>query len=291
MKVSMRTDLILVPYDLGKQDTGMGQGPGCIARTDVAEKIREKGHIIREHTITAPVDGGLTDTQLIFRLNAMLSKTVSQSIKDRSLPIVLAGNCITAVGILSGLQSRQIGVLWLDAHGDFNTPETTQSGYLDGMALSIVCGNCWSKLAATDPLYQPIPEKNIFLIGARDLDPAESMALEKSRIKVITPEQLRKNDFKSPDLANSSVQDIYIHFDADVIDASVGHANRFASPGGLFPKEVEKFFSWVAGNFRIRALSIAAYNPDFDKNKNIERAVTDILLSTVEAVSNKGLAI
>jgi arginase family enzyme len=116
------------------------------------------------------------------------------------------------------------------------------------------------------------------------------MALEKSQIKVITSGQLRKNDFKSPDLANTSVEDIYIHFDADVIDASVGHANRFASPGGLFPEEVEKFFSWVAGNFRIRALSIAAYNPDFDKNKNIERAVTDILLSTVEAVSNNGPA-
>ena len=288
--MSMRIDLIKVPYDLGKHDVGKGQGPGCIARTDVADRIREKGHTIREQTITAPTDEGLTDTQLTFRLNAMLSQAVSQAIKASSLPIVLAGNCITAVGTLSGLQSQQMGVLWLDAHGDFNTPETTQSGYLDGMALSIVCGNCWGKLAAKDPLYRAIPEKNIFLIGARDLDNDESMALEKSQIKVITSEQLRKNDCKSQDFAKTPVQDIYIHLDADVIDARAGHANRFASPGGLFPEEVEKFFSWVAGNFKIRALAITAYNPEFDRNKNIESAITDILLATVEAISNNGLA-
>jgi len=288
--MSMRIDLIKVPYDLGTHDAGTGQGPGCIARTDVAGRIRKKGHTVREHVITVPAGGGLTDTQLTFQLNTMLSKAVSRSTKDRSFPIVLAGNCITAVGTLSGLHSQQIGVLWLDAHGDFNTPETTQSGYLDGMALSIVCGNCWGKLAAMDPLYRAIPEKNIFLIGARDLDNDESMALEKSQIKVITSEQLRKNDCKSPDLAKTPVQDFYIHLDADVIDAGVGHANRFASRGGLLPEEVEKFFSWVAGKFRVRALAITAYNPEFDRNKNIESAITDILLATVEAISNNGLA-
>lgn len=283
-------DFILVPYDLGKHDAGMGRGPDCIARTDVADRLREKGHIISEQTIRPLSDEDLTDTQLTFRLNAFLSKVVSQSIMDGSFPIVLAGNCITAGGTLSGLQSQQTGVLWLDAHGDFNTPETTQSGYLDGMALSVVCGNCWGKLASTDPLYKPVPEKNIFLVGTRDLDPAESTALEKSQVKITTSEQLRKSDCKIPELGDSSSRDLYIHLDADVIDASVGHSNRFASTGGLFPNEIENLFSWVAGDYRIRALAITAYNPDFDRNKTIGRALTDILLATVEAMSNKGLA-
>jgi arginase len=286
----MVIDLILLPYDLGKHGTGMGQGPGCIVKTGVADRLRQMGHDVHQQTVTVPLDGSLTDTQLTFQLNGILSRIVAQSAKDGFFPVVLAGNCITAVGTLSGLGSRWTNVLWLDAHGDFNTPETTQSGYLDGMALSVVCGKCWRKLAANDPQYQPIPENNIFLIGTRDLDPAELEILCRSQISITTSEKLRNTDCRIPDLENIPARDLYIHFDADVIDASVGTASHFASTGGLFPDEVRSLFAWACRTHRVKALAITAYNPDFDKDGNIERVLTETLIATIETISKKGLA-
>jgi arginase len=249
------------------------------------DHIRDMGHVVREQTIMTTAERNLTDTQSAFRLNTILSTAVQQSSLRGSLPVILAGNCITAVGTLAGLQSPQIRVLWLDAHGDFNTPETTRSGYLDGMALSVVCGNCWSMLASTDPLYLAVREENVFLVGGRDFDPAETKALGKSQIKLITPELLRKYGGQIPEFAGMMPHDLYVHFDADVLDSSVGHPNCFASAGGLFPKEVTNLLSWISARCRIRALAITAYDPECDTTRAIEKALAEAVGETIEAIS------
>jgi arginase len=282
----MQLDFISVPYDSGKYNTGMGQGPGCILSTGVANQIRESGHNVNEQTIVYPEEERLTDIQSAFKLNSMLANAVSQTVKRGSFPIILAGNCIASVGALSGLQNKQTAVLWLDAHGDFNTPETTQSGYLDGMALSVVCGHCWKSLAAADPLYSVIPEDRLVLVGARDLDPAEAKALKASLIQVVTADQVRQNNCTIPDMVNLRFNDLYVHFDADVLDASVGCANRFATANGLFPNEIKGLLSWVAENYRIKALAITAYSPEHDNSKIVREVIREILLTVIKVTSS-----
>ena len=87
------------------------------------------------------------------------------------------------VGTLGGLGTGPTGVRWFDAHGDFNTPESTLGGFLDGMALAIATGRCWIGLAATVPGFTPVAEENVVLVGARDLDPAEGELLRASRVQ------------------------------------------------------------------------------------------------------------
>jgi len=280
----MRVCFVSVPYDMGKYNVGHGQGPGSLMGSGLARLLSESGHTVDSKTIICADAEQLTDTQLSFKLNALLSKAIFEITQSGALPIVLAGNCVTSAGTLSGLHEDDISMLWLDAHADFNTPETTQSGYLDGMALSIACGRCWKSLSATDSRYLAIQEDHVTLVGTRDLDPEEAKVLAKSRIRVAATEQLKKNSFQIPTDAAPPSGDLYVHLDADVLDAGVGHANRFASPGGLQKAEIKSLLSWAVSSYNVVALAITAFSPGHDMDGTIRDALKDIVLSTVNAM-------
>jgi arginase len=280
----MRVCFVSVPYDMGKYNVGHGQGPGSLMSSGLGRLLSESGHNVDSKAIICGDAEHLTDTQTTFKLNALLSKAVSEAAQSGALPIVLAGNCVTSAGTLSGLHNDNISMLWLDAHADFNTPETTQSGYLDGMALSIACGRCWKSLSAADSRYLAVKEDHVTLVGTRDLDQEEARALAESRIRVVTTEQLRKNNLQIPKDVAPPAGDLYIHLDADVLDTSVGHANRFASPGGLQEKEINSLLSWAVSFYNVVALAITAFGPRHDINGIIREALKRIVLSSVNAM-------
>src|SRR6478735_11713834 len=109
------------------------------------------------------------------------AKHVHAARTARRFPVVLSGNCLAAVGVIAGL-GEGTGVIWIDAHGDFNTPQTTTRGFLDGMTLATATGKCWVELANGIEGFMPVPEDAVVLIGARDLDPGEKAALARSSI-------------------------------------------------------------------------------------------------------------
>jgi len=192
------------------------------------------------------------------------------------------------VGTYSGLHDKRIGVLWLDAHGDFNTPETTQTGYLDGMALSAACGRCWKTLIASDQSYTAIDEERVVLLGARDIDPAEANELAGSRVSVVSVDNLRQKSWTIPEMDRSRVEDLYIHFDADVLDVSIGRANNFATANGLVFDDLRRIFSLVAEDFRLKAIALTAYNPEFDTEGTVREELRRTILSVLESANARG---
>ena len=282
----MRVCFISVPYDLGRYDVGHGQGPRSLMGSGLDRLLSESGYAVDAKTIICDGAEQLTDTQITFKLNAQLSEAISEVVTAGTFPIVLAGNCITAAGTVSGLGSEDLHMLWIDAHADFNTPETTESGYLDGMALSIACGRCWKRLSATNPKFRPIKEENVTLVGARDLDAEEARALSESRVRVFNPEKLRKNNLQIPDPIGPRDTDLYIHLDADVLDASVGRANRFASRGGLLETEVNHLLSWAVSSYKLAALAITAFGPEHDAGGIIKAALARLIISSVGFVAS-----
>jgi len=90
-----------------------------------------------------------------FALHGLLSEAVQEAVAQDHFPLILAGNCSSTVGTVSGLDKEGLGVVWLDAHGDYNTPETTTTGFLDGMALSVLTGMCWERMAEGVPGFEP----------------------------------------------------------------------------------------------------------------------------------------
>jgi arginase len=139
---------------------------------------------------------------------------------------VLAGDCLTAVGILAGVQRRRgnLSIIWLDAHGDFNTPEISVSGYLAGMSLAAATGRV-PQFVGEPVGLRAVPDERCLLIGARDLDPAEGDALAVSRVAA-DPDALRAA------LQKPSPMDVYLHLDVDIVEGSDLPGLRFPAPDG-----------------------------------------------------------
>ena len=119
----------------------------------------------------------ISDEPLATRIGRLMTKVGYEVARSRAagfFPLIVGGDCLVALGAVSGLlDPPNTAVAWIDAHGDFNTPETTISGYLGGMPLACAVGRGLSELREQCKLTTPVPERNVALIGVRDLDPAE----------------------------------------------------------------------------------------------------------------------
>ena len=158
-----------------------------------------------------------------------LQRAVADAVAGATRPLLLSGDCPAGIAVAAGLQERypEIAVVWLDAHGDFNTPAITISGYLGGMALAMMTGHGRELFA--DPLgLCPVPERNVVLADARDLDPAERDALAASAVRRIpaTADACRAALSELRDLP------VYLHVDVDVMDGGEVPGLRFPTDGG-----------------------------------------------------------
>ncbi|HJP58861.1 MAG TPA: arginase family protein, partial [Gemmatimonadaceae bacterium] len=224
--------------------------------------------------------------QSSFELMRMVSTAVRDARESSRFPIVLAGNCNTAVGTLAGLGAGTTGVAWFDAHADFNTPETTTSGFLDGTAVAILTGRCWTQLAATVPAFEPIPDNRIALIGTRDVDSLESDLLDDSELAVIEPRRLREELTRALQSVTEHVDEMYVHLDLDVLDSAVAAANMFAVTGGLTIEDVDFALSRIGKSFRITGVAVTAYDPEADSNGEAARAAIK-LINTAATVAGR----
>jgi arginase len=187
------------------------------------------------------------------------------------------------VGTLAGLSGAPT-VLWLDAHGDFNTPETTASGFLDGMALAVIAGRCWANLARTVPGFRPVPEHDVVLLGARELDTAERLLLDGSEIARLSPEQVPAD--LSPVLAKWSGREAYVHLDLDALDPVAGRANALAAPGGSSVEEMCAALEQIGRTLRVQAVALTAYDPLCGSEGRICRAAFRLLNALLGAMAH-----
>ncbi|HEV2122384.1 MAG TPA: arginase family protein [Chloroflexota bacterium] len=278
----MQTHLIAVPYDSALRGWRMGAGPERLLDGGLEDELRAAGHQVRIEYIEADSDAP-AEIRTAFELNRALAGRVRDAREADALPVVLAGNCMTAVGTLAGLGGTP-AVLWFDAHGDFNTPETTPSGFLDGMALAMLTGRCWANLARTVHGFQPVPERDVVLVGARELDAGERVLLDGSEIALLAPEQARTQ--LAPVLAKLSGREAYVHLDLDALDPAEGRANGLAVPGGFTVDEACAALEQIGHTLRVRAVALTAYDPVCDSEGRICRAASRLLGALLGAVSH-----
>jgi len=148
---------------------------------------------------------------------------VRKAITAGQLPLVLTGSCDPSKGILSGFDHSHCGVVWIDAHGDFNTPETTISGFFPGMSLAVITGHCYQSYWAQIGNNSPIPEAATLMFGVRDLDTAECQGLQRSAIQVVNWREGKPQAdvLGSLDVLAKRVKEVYLHVDMDAFDPQV----------------------------------------------------------------------
>ncbi len=263
----MQVHLIHASYDSGRFRARMGQGPDRFLRNGAVERLRALGHTVSV-TEVDPQPDYPAEVATSFAVMRGVAEAVGAAAAAKALPLVLAGNCNSSVGIVSGLAPRRVGVVWFDAHGDFNTPETTSSGFLDGMGLAILTGRCWQALAESIPGYAPVPEENVILAGARDFDELEWVELTNSGIAYLSDRDLETGDLQplgaALDRLAARAEAVYLHIDLDVHDVRIAPANHFRPPGGLTPQRLQEVIAFVRSRVPVAAAYVGSYDPDVD---------------------------
>jgi arginase len=252
--------LLRVPYDLGREG---GHADGVAVLADALAELAD-GDVT--------VDRGPFAHELgaCFDIVRKLAGVVRDVVAAGSFPLILAGNCHSCLGTVAGLDG-EIGVVWLDAHADFNTPDTTASGYLDGMALALLTGSGFETLRASVPGHRPVPAEHVVLM-ARDPDEGERRRLEDTGLALTPFAKL----VDALDGLAELVSDVYLHIDLDVLDPSVGRANAYAVEGGLTAAQLQAAVDLVHDRFTIRAAAFTAYDPQYDSARAIPEAARDV---------------
>ena len=247
----------------------MGAGPDALAPA-IATMLRAADVTVTGETIESPSAFG-AEISTSFALLRELATCVDRTCARGAFPLVLSGNCGTANATVSALRAHgdDVGVIWFDAHGDLETPETSTSGFLDGMGLATLIGACWRALASSIPGVRPLPGHRVVLAGARDLSDAEHALIRAAGIHWLTVDALRGGveQVFAPVLETlraGGVSRAYVHVDLDVHDPSAARINTYQPPGGLTADEVRRAVRAIASRFEIAGGALTAYDPACD---------------------------
>lgn len=252
----MSVRFIGMPFHSGRPGGGMARGPEVLLEGRAGVRWIE------------PADDGAPEAARIFELNRRLTGEIAGG---SGFPLIVSGNCNCCIGAIAATGARAI--VWFDAHADFNTPDTTRSGFFDGTSLAIATGDCWSALAATVPGFRPVPAEQVVLVGARDLDEAERARLNASAITRLGA---------AGELPNGLAGPVYLHVDLDVLDPSEGRVNEFSAPGGLMTDDLVDAIASLAAGYPLAAASVTAYDPDLDDDGRAREAG----LRVIEAIAD-----
>jgi len=274
----MRIRIISVPFDSGVKDVRMGRGPGHLLAGGLQTHLESQGHAVTVSDIELPAVETMTpEPRVMVELNRLVAAEVGQAVENAAFPVVLAGSCYTAIGTLTGLGPDPTGVYWFDSHGDCNTPETTGSGFLDGMAVATLTGRCWNRLLQDLEGFRPTPDHHVCLVGVRDLDDAERVLIQSSDIHSCPPASLSTSLTRAIGSMGRSAKGTYLHFDLDVLDPSVGRANALAAPDGLTVGQSTAAIAAIGDVLPIRAAALTAYDPAFDTAGTVQEAAFTVL--------------
>lgn len=287
----MQIDVIGVPLDFGAGRRGVDMGPSAIRYAGLCQGLTGLGHdVIDRGNIAVPLaetcdegDPRLKYMEPIVDVAQRLAEQVARTMAEGRVPLVLGGDHSMSLGsVMGAARGRKLGLIWLDAHGDFNTHETTPSGNIHGMPLAALCGygvEALVTLGGTQPAGAAIDPRNIAIIGARDLDPHEKKLLREAGVAVFSMEAIDKlgiNEVlhRAIEIACRGTDGIYLSLDIDGVDPMFAPGVGTPVPGGLTFREAHLVVEQLAGTGRIIGMDVVEVNPILDKvNMSGELAV------------------
>jgi arginase len=206
-------------------------------------------------------------------IHRSLAQHVHSAYQREERPVSIGGDCCSTIAVLAGLGKAGVNpcLIWLDAHGDFNTWDTTPSGFLGGMPLAMIVGRGEQTLVRSVGLAN-LPEEQVYLADARDLDPGEREQVAESVVHHLV---------EVTDLLEERLPDapLYVHFDVDVLDPKIAPAVSYPAPGGPSVEQMEEVFRNLAETGRVIAASLSSWNPVLDHDGRTKEVCMRLFLT------------
>lgn len=290
----MNINVLEMPLDFGASRHGSDMGPSAIRLAGLREEITNLGHKVTKYHCPMELHPQEFEKQgnpkakylsLITTACKQLATNVESSVMAGNFPLVLGGDHSIVLGSLAGLsaackkQGKKLGVLYVDAHGDFNTCDSTLSGNIHGMCMSGSCGYGISEL--TDLYFEGVkvnPE-NVCYVGLRDVDPAEKVIMKEAGVRAYTMSDIDRVGFNNimeqvKKFFYERVDVIHVSFDMDVIDPQFAPGVGIQIPGGLNYREALLLMEEMSETCMVHSCDIVEVNPVLDvRNQTATMAV------------------
>ena len=292
--------IIGVPLDLGQGRRGVDMGPSALRIAGIDQRIAALGHAVTDRgdlhvpipETRAPGDPKKKYIREIARVCQRLHHAALGSLRDGAIPLVLGGDHSLGAGSVAAAsdwaQARglPIGLIWVDAHGDMNTPASTASGNVHGMPLSALVGfepQELARLAARVPAVDPA---RTVLLGVRDLDEEEKANVRGSGVRVFTMSDIDRQGMASVAqqaiaAAGSGTAGIHVSFDMDVCDPAIAPGVGTSVRGGLGFREAHLLMEMIAGSGLLTSLDLVEVNPILDVQNTTATLAMDLALSAL----------
>jgi arginase len=278
--------LIGVPMDLGQNHRGVDMGPSAVRYANLAGRLRNLGYTTFDSgDITIPGHYALANTSLRERLPLICNGCLGayqlgrKAVAAGEIPVFLGGDHSASIGTVGGVtHDADVGLLWIDAHGDFNTPETSDSQNVHGMALAVLLGLGPRELVDLGRKGPKVKPENVVLIGVRDLDDEEKVLIRASGCTVFTMREVDEFGIRavlSQTLAGFGHLDkIHVSLDLDVMDPLDAPGVGTPSQGGLTYREGQLIMELLADTRKLHSIDIMEINPILDiQNRTAQMAV------------------
>jgi arginase len=263
-------EILVVPYDVERGDTPMARGPRGLLEHGFPGRLREAGwEEIHRTEIAAPA--GSPKLATVAGIAGRIAGEVERAGSLGRLPVVLSGGCLASLGVVAGLQRRghDVAALWIDAHGDGNTPETSPSGYWDGMALAAVCGLSLPEIREAAGLTPLDPGRVIHLAG-RSFDPLESGNFDRLGLVRVPPDRIASEETRERLRSCVADRSLYLHVDVDGLDPRDAPAAGYPEPDGA---RLADLLGCRAALPRAAAITFSALSFDRASPEEAERTV------------------
>ncbi len=292
----MNIDLIGVPLDFGSGRRGVDMGPSAIRYAHLKESLESLGHIVNDRgNVQVPLletcrvaDPKLRYLDCIVSVARRVADRAALSLEAGHFPLLLGGDHSLSLGSIHGAaQRRRLGVIWVDAHGDFNTAETTPSGNIHGMPLAALAGYGDARLTTLERGYaRAVDPARIALVGVRQLDPGERDLLRQAGVSVFAMEQIDRIGMytavsRAIEIASQDTDGIYLSFDMDALDPLYAPGVGTPVAGGLTYREAHLACELIAETGRLVGMDVVEVNPILDDRNRTGNLAVELALSAL----------
>ena len=293
--------IIGVPMDLGASRRGVDMGPSALRLAGLADRLTQLGYAVEDcgnvrvpdrTTLGPPGESGSGRDFLpaIARVCEELAALAATTVRSGAVPLVLGGDHSLGAGSVAGVatalgeRGQRVGLIWLDAHGDVHTPETSASGNVHGMPVAHLLGHGDPRLSHVSAVFPAVLPENVAYVGLRDLDPPERAFIKTAKLAAFTMRDIDERGLRAVmsdaiEIASRGTGGIHVSCDADWVDPAEAPGVGTPVRGGATMREAHLAMEMVSDTGALVGMDLVEINPILDRHNHTAELAVDLLAS------------